>query len=47
MNVLTDLYPGTTFASIILYYTQAPLVPEVAIQEKYPYYLRCISINKN
>ena len=45
LNVLTDLYPstpiacGTTYASIILYYTEEPLVPELTIQEKYPQYV--------
>jgi hypothetical protein len=44
-NLLTDLYPGTpiacgtSYASIILYYTTEPLVPELTIQEKYPQYV--------
>lgn len=44
-NMLTDLYPGTpiacgtTYSSIILYYTQEPLVPELTIQEKYTQYV--------
>ena len=44
-NLLTDLYPGTpiacgtSYASIILYYTTQPLVPELTIQEKYPQYV--------
>ena len=44
-SILTDLYPGTpiacgtTYASIILYNTQEPLVPELTIQKKYPQYV--------
>jgi hypothetical protein len=46
-NILRDLYPpsvpiacGTTYASIILYYTEEPLVPEQTIIELYPTYVQ-------
>lgn len=44
LNLLQDIYPGTsvdcntTYASIILYYTTEPLVPESIIIDKYPAY---------
>jgi len=44
LNLLQDIYPGTpiacgtTYASIILYYTTEPLVPESTIKNKYPAY---------
>ena len=44
LKILQDLYPGTpiacgtTYKSIILYYTQAPLVPETTISAKYADY---------
>ena len=45
-NILTDLYPGvpiacdTTYSSIILYYTDKPLVPEQTIIDLYPTYVQ-------
>ena len=45
-NILTDLYPGvpigcsTTYQSIILYYTDKPLVPEQTIIDAYPAYVQ-------
>ena len=46
-NILRDLYPpsvpiacGTTYASIILYYTEEPLVPEQTIIDLYPAYVQ-------
>ena len=44
LKLLQDLYPGTpiacgtTYQSIILYYTQEPLVPEATISAKYADY---------
>ena len=47
MNILTDLYSpsvsiacGTTYASIILHYTDKPLVPEQTIIDLYPSYVQ-------
>ena len=47
LNILTDLYPsgtpiacGTTYGSIILYYTTLPLVPEQTIIDMYPAYVQ-------
>ena len=52
MNILTDLYPptvsiacGTTYASIILYYTTEPLVPEPVIIDLYPSYVQKYNMN--
>lgn len=46
-NILRDLYPpsvpiacGTTYSSIILYYTDQPLVPEQTIIDLYPAYVQ-------
>ena len=45
-QLLTDLYPGvpigcdTTYQSIILYYTDKPLVPEQTIIDAYPSYVQ-------
>ena len=45
-NILTDLYPGvpiacdTTYSSIILYYTDKPLVPEQTLIDLYPTYVQ-------
>jgi hypothetical protein len=45
-NILSDLYPGvpiacdTTYSSIILYYTDKPLVPEPTIIDLYPTYVQ-------
>ena len=45
-NILTDLYPGvpiacgTTYDSIILYYTDKPIVPEQVIIDAYPAYVQ-------
>ena len=44
LQLLQDIYPGTpiacgtTYSSIILYYTSKPLVPESTISEKYATY---------
>lgn len=44
LKILQDIYPGTpiacgtTYTSIILYYTQEPLVPEETISAKYADY---------
>ena len=44
LKLLQDIYPGTpiacgtTYKSIILYYTQEPLVPEATISAKYADY---------
>ncbi len=44
LQLLQDIYPGvpiacgTTYSSIILYYTSEPLVPETTISEKYADY---------
>ncbi len=52
MNILTDLYPpnvsiacGTTYTSIILYYTTEPLVPEQIIIDLYTYYVQSYNLN--
>ena len=51
MNILTDLYPnvpiacGTTYASIILYNTTQPLVPEQTIIDLYPSYVQSYNLN--
>jgi len=52
MNILTNLYPpsvsiacGTTYASIILYYTTEPLVPEQVIIDLYPSYVQSYNMN--
>jgi hypothetical protein len=46
-NILRDLYPpsvpitcDTTYASITLYYTEEPLVPEQTIIDLYPTYVQ-------
>ena len=51
-NILTDLYPptvsiacGTTYDSIILYYTTEPLVPEKIIIDLYPSYVQSYNLN--
>ena len=50
-TILTDLYPGTpiacgtTYNSIILYYTPEPLVPEQTIIDKYPSYVQRYNMN--
>ena len=44
LQLLQDIYPGTpiacgtTYSSIIIYYTSKPLVPESTISEKYATY---------
>jgi hypothetical protein len=52
LNILTDLYPpgtpiacGTTYGSIILYYTTLPLVPEQTIIDMYPDYVQKYNLN--